>query len=103
MIKNRTLILNRDGSPLSVINTRRAIRLMLVCSDIVPLKFYDETMVHGDGQTMQVPAVLLYREYVHYDIKKCPSKNHQKTSVLGSTSKNGGHAGENQTVCPVRC
>lgn len=74
MVKNKCLILNRDGSPLSVINTRRAIRLMLVCDDIVPLKFYEETLAHGDGNVMQVPAVLLYREYVHYDIKKCPSK-----------------------------
>lgn len=73
-MNNKTLILNLDGSPLGVINIRRAIRLLLVCQDIVPLKFYDDEIIHGDGKKMQVPAVILYREYIHFDIKKCPSK-----------------------------
>lgn len=70
---NRTLILNLDGTPLSVVTSKRAISLLMNSKHVQPISFYDKYVKFGRGE-FRVPAVLIYTKYVHYDIKKMPNK-----------------------------
>lgn len=63
-----TLILNADGLPLSVVplstlNWQAAIKLQFLENAEV-LAYYEDWDVHSPSTTLQVPAVLLLREYV---------------------------------------
>jgi 5-methylcytosine-specific restriction endonuclease McrA len=59
----KTLILNIDGTPLSVVTKRRAIKLVLNCKNVSPLCFYDE-YVKSENDAIKIPAVLLYNRYI---------------------------------------
>lgn len=64
-----TLILNADGLPLSVVPLstlpwQESIKLMFM-ERVDVMAYYDDWAVHSPSQTMQVPSVLMLRDYVN--------------------------------------
>jgi CRISPR/Cas system Type II protein with McrA/HNH and RuvC-like nuclease domain len=69
----RTLMLNLDGLPLSVVSMRRAIVLDMNNPNVTVLKYYDRNISSIDGK-IKVPAVMIYSKYIKMNRKKSPSK-----------------------------
>lgn len=69
----RTLMLNLDGMPLSVVNIRRAIVLDLNNSNVTVLRYYDKEILSSNGK-VKIPAVMIYSRYININRKKTPSK-----------------------------
>jgi 5-methylcytosine-specific restriction endonuclease McrA len=75
-----TLILNRDGSPLSllpmsVLNWQEAIRL-LVLDKVHAVKNYEDWIIRSPSITMHVPSVVMTKEYVKWNRMVKYSRSH---------------------------
>jgi len=73
MVKSlKTLVLNADGMPLTVVSWKRAIRL--VYEDRVhQIDFYANIKIHdGKGRAYPVPAVVMKREYIRRNYTYAP-------------------------------
>lgn len=67
MSSGNVLLLNSDGSPLSiiplsVISWQEAIKL-LVLDKVTPIEFYSDWAVHSPTIAMQVPAIVMTKKY----------------------------------------
>lgn len=71
----KTLVLNIDFSPLSIVNAHRGIVLSLNNPNVKVLKYYDLTY-SSESDIIQVPAVLLYYKYVRPPRRKTVSKKY---------------------------
>lgn len=71
----KSLILNIDFSPLSVVSAKRAISLAIKNKHIKVLEYYDVTF-SSEKDFFEVPAVILYEKYVKPPTKKNVSKKY---------------------------
>jgi len=71
----KTLILNLDYSPLSVMCSKRALVLSIRNPRVKVLEYYDEVFV-SEKDFFQVPSVVLYEKYVKITKRKIFSKKH---------------------------
>ena len=69
----KTLILNADSRPLSVVSIKRAVMLDMNNSNITALCYYDRLLLSTSGE-IKIPAVMMYSRYIHIPFKRCPSK-----------------------------
>jgi 5-methylcytosine-specific restriction endonuclease McrA len=69
----KTLILNADGKPLSVIDFRRAIVLDSQNLNVRSLSYYQKTISSTRGE-VKIPAVMVYFRYISVKSKRFPSK-----------------------------
>lgn len=69
----RTLMLNLDGVPLSIVSIRRAIVLGMNNSNVTVLSYYDKEITSTNGK-IKIPAVMIYSKYIGINRKKYPSK-----------------------------
>jgi CRISPR/Cas system Type II protein with McrA/HNH and RuvC-like nuclease domain len=69
----RTLMLNLDGIPLSVVSIRRAIVLDMNNPNVTVLHYYDKEILSMNGK-VKIPAVMIYSKYININRKKTPSK-----------------------------
>lgn len=69
----KTLILNADSRPLSVISIKRAVILDMKNSNVTAVCYYDRTILSTSGE-VKIPAVMMYSKYVRISYKKSPSK-----------------------------
>lgn len=74
----KTLILNADYTPLSIINIRRAIVLDLNNTNISVLSYYKKRLCSSSGE-VKIPAVMVYSKYIRISYKKFPSKRAIRT------------------------
>lgn len=73
--KMRSLVLNLDFSPLSVVPAHRAIVLSLNNQHIKVLEYYDFT-ISSESDIFEIPAVMLYEKYVKPPVRKTISKHY---------------------------
>lgn len=71
----KSLILNIDFSPLSVVSAKRAITLAIKNKNIRVLEYYDVTF-NSEKDFFEVPAVMLYEKFVKPPTKKSVSKRY---------------------------
>lgn len=71
----RTLILNIDFSPLSIVNVNRGLVLSLNNPAIKVLEYYNK-VVHSENDSFELPCVLLYERYIKPPIRKAISKKY---------------------------
>ena len=69
----KTLILNLDFSPLSVVSAHRGLILSLKNNNIRTLEIYDWTIT-SENDIFDVPAVMMYQRFVKPTVKKRVSK-----------------------------
>jgi 5-methylcytosine-specific restriction endonuclease McrA len=69
----KTLILNLDFSPLSVVSAHRGLILSLKNDNVRTLEVYDWTIT-SENDIFNVPAVMMYQRFVKPTIKKRVSK-----------------------------
>lgn len=69
----KTLILNADSRPLSIISMKRAVVLDLRQSNIASLCYYDQFIKSASG-IFKIPAVMMYSKYIKIPPKKSLSK-----------------------------
>jgi len=69
----KTLILNANYRPLSIIDMRRAV-VLDTKPNITALCYYDNYSIKTMRGDIQVPAVMVYSKYIHVVRKKSPSK-----------------------------
>lgn len=69
----KTLILNSDGRPLSVVDIRRAVILDANNSNVTALSYYEKTIISTSGE-VKIPAVMMYSKYIKISYKRSPSK-----------------------------
>jgi hypothetical protein len=69
----KTLVLNSNGEPLSIISIRRAVVLSMKSDNMSVLAYYDKKMKLVSGE-ISVPAVMIYSKYIKIKRKKFPSK-----------------------------
>ena len=70
----KTLILNADYKPLSIIDIRRAVVLEKVNPNITALSHYSDKNIKSVTGHVRIPAVMVYSKYIHVVRKKSPSK-----------------------------
>jgi 5-methylcytosine-specific restriction endonuclease McrA len=68
----KTLILNADFSPLSVVSYRRGVSLLLK-NKLSVISWYDN-YINSENARIRVPAVILYSKYISRSNSKRPSK-----------------------------
>lgn len=71
----KSLILNIDFSPLSVVSIKRAITLAIKNKNIRVLEYYNLTY-NSEKDFFEVPAVMVYEKYVKPPTKKTISKRY---------------------------
>lgn len=71
----KTLILNIDFSPLSIVNVNRGLVLSLNNPAIKVLEYYNE-VVKSENDSFELPCVLLYEKYVRPPVRKTISKKY---------------------------
>lgn len=74
---NRTLVLNANYKPLTIVNSRRAFIMTYSNDDIFPLLFYSESWRDGRGNQYQIPSIIgtnYYYQWVN-DKAKYSKKN----------------------------
>ena len=71
----QTLILNLDFQPLSVVPAHRGLVLSLKNDNIKVLEYYDLT-ISSEGDTFEVPAVMLYEKFVRPPKRRTISKHY---------------------------
>lgn len=69
----KTLILNSDYRPLSVVDMKRAIVLDIYNKNLTVVSYYDTCILSTNGEK-KVPAVMVYCKYVKIAYKRLPSK-----------------------------
>lgn len=69
----KTLVLNSDYRPLSVIDIKRAVVLEFNNSNITALSYYTKT-IRSVNEDIRIPAVMVYSKYIKLQRKKYPSK-----------------------------
>jgi hypothetical protein len=69
----KTLVLNSNGEPLSVISMRRAVVLSMRSGNISVLCYYDKKIASVSGE-FAIPAVMIYSKYIKIKRRKFPSK-----------------------------
>ena len=69
----KTLMLNANYRPLSIISIRRAVVLDQK-PNVTALCYYDNYSIKTMQGEIQVPAVMVYSKYIHVVRKKSPSK-----------------------------
>jgi hypothetical protein len=69
----KTLILNSDSKPLSVVDIKRAVILENKNSNITALSYYDKKILSTRGE-VKIPAVMIYSKYIKITYRKFPSK-----------------------------
>ena len=69
----KTLILNADSRPLSIVSDRRAVVLDLNNSNVTALSYYDQFISTTNG-SIPIPAVMIYSKYILIDRKAIPTK-----------------------------
>ena len=65
-----TLVLNMDGNPISIVPLssvpwKEAIRLVFL-EKVRVVKTYDDWVVHSPSRTIEVPSVVMTKEYVNF-------------------------------------
>lgn len=68
----KTLILNANYRPLSIIDMRRAV-VLDTKPNITALCYYEQGIMSMNGE-IKIPAVMVYSKYIHVVRKKSPSK-----------------------------
>lgn len=71
----KTLILNIDLSPLSIVNAHRGLVLSLNNRKIKVLEYYD-LVFNSENDIFEIPSVLLYEKYIRPPVKKTVSKKY---------------------------
>lgn len=71
----KTLILNLDFTPLSIVSGYRGLILSMKNKNIKVLEYYDLT-INSERDIFEIPAVLLYHEYVKPPRRKTISKHY---------------------------
>lgn len=69
----KTLILNADARPLSVVSIKRAVILDMGNANVTALCYYDKILMSTSGE-VKIPAVMMYSRYISIPFKRCPSK-----------------------------
>ena len=69
----KTLVLNSNGEPLSIISMHRAVVLSMRSDNISVLCFYDKKIVSASAE-FPIPAVMIYSKYINIKRRKFPSK-----------------------------
>jgi len=69
----KTLILNSDYRPLSIVSIKRAVVLDTYNKNVTTVSYYDDNIVSTSG-TKRIPAVMVYAKYVKIAYKRIPSK-----------------------------
>lgn len=69
----KTLILNADSKPLSVIDIRRAVILEMNNPSITALSYYEKKILSTSGE-VKIPAVMIYSRYIKVSRNRSPSK-----------------------------
>jgi len=69
----KTLILNANARPLSVVSGRRAVMLDLNNSNVTALSYYINSITTING-SMPIPAVMIYSKYIVINKKTVPTK-----------------------------
>lgn len=69
----KTLILNADNKPLSIVDFKRAVVLAGKNSNITALSYYDKKLISSNGE-IKIPAVMVYSKYIRISYRKFPSK-----------------------------
>jgi 5-methylcytosine-specific restriction endonuclease McrA len=69
----KTLVLNADSMPLSIIDIRRSVVLESRSSNMTVLCYYNEKLQSSRGE-VKIPAVMIYSRYVKISYKKTPTK-----------------------------
>ena len=65
----KTLVLNSNGEPLSIITIRRAVVLSMKSDNISVLAYYDKKMNSVSGE-VSIPAVMIYSKYIKIKRKR---------------------------------
>ena len=71
----KTLVLNIDLSPLSIVHAHRGLVLSMNNPNIKVLEYYDLTF-NSECDIFDIPAVLLYEKYVRPPVRKTVSKKY---------------------------
>ena len=71
----KTLVLNLDYSPLSIISTKRAVILTMNNPRIVPIEYHEGTF-QSENDIFELPSVVLYDKFVKVSPRKVFSKKH---------------------------
>jgi len=69
----KTLILNLDFKPLSIVSGRRGLVLSISNKNMSVLEYYDLTY-SSEYDIFDIPAVMLYRVFVKPPVRKTVSK-----------------------------
>ena len=71
----KTLILNLDFQPLSVVSANRGLILSLNNKNLKVLEYYDST-ISSECDIFEIPAVMLYQKYVRPPRRRTISKHY---------------------------
>lgn len=70
----KTLILNADGRPLSVISFKRAVVLEIKKKSTITALCYYESKLTSSSGNIKIPAVMIYSKFVNVSYKRSPSR-----------------------------
>lgn len=70
----KTLVLNADGKPLSIISFKRAISLEVKKNSRITAICYYENSINSTSGTVKIPAVMMYSRFIKISHKRSPSK-----------------------------
>lgn len=69
----KTLVLNVDFTPLTMVHAKRAL-VLASCKNMKVLAYYEDIVFKSEKQTHKVPAVILYHNYVYVPVNTRPSR-----------------------------
>lgn len=69
----RTLILNADYRPLSIVNARRGLLLSLKNAEMRVIAYYNDYIL-SEKNKFAIPAVIAYPRFIKYNTSKIPTK-----------------------------
>lgn len=72
MGRNRTLVLNQDYIPLSIVHWKQAMTMIYIKETAIPLKYYDRKVTGVKGKKYPIPAVVITKQYVKRKWGKAP-------------------------------